>query len=85
LSNPSAASAALGQVFRKDHLLFFEESQKWLYTVPKTGNSERCSRGTQGVHIITQKKLKMEYGKKRIYIRFIGTHAEYDRIDAGKV
>ena len=29
--------------------------------------------------------VKMEYGKKRIYIRFIGTHAEYDRINAEMV
>ncbi len=29
--------------------------------------------------------VKMEYAKQRIYIRFIGTHAEYDKIDAGTI
>lgn len=29
--------------------------------------------------------VKMEYRKKRIYIRFVGTHAEYDRINAETV
>jgi len=26
--------------------------------------------------------VKMEYRKQRIYIRFVGTHAEYDKINA---
>jgi len=26
--------------------------------------------------------VKMEYRKQRIYVRFVGTHAEYDRVDA---
>lgn len=26
--------------------------------------------------------VKIEYSRGRVYVRFIGTHAEYDRIDA---
>jgi mRNA interferase HigB len=29
--------------------------------------------------------VRIEYQRGIVYIRFIGTHAEYDRIDAGKI
>jgi mRNA interferase HigB len=29
--------------------------------------------------------VKVEYGKKLVFIRFIGTHAEYDTIDARNI
>jgi len=29
--------------------------------------------------------VKVVYKLKRVYIRFIGTHAKYDRVDANKV
>lgn len=29
--------------------------------------------------------VKIIYSKKRVYVRFVGTHSEYDRIDVAKV
>ncbi len=29
--------------------------------------------------------VKMVYGPQRIYVRFIGTHQEYDRMDAANI
>ena len=29
--------------------------------------------------------VKVEYAIKAVYIRFIGSHAEYDKIDASKI
>lgn len=29
--------------------------------------------------------VSINYGRRAVYIRFIGTHAEYDRIDAAEV